>query len=94
MSKVVCLASYYWLGTPTRGTPLRGVPRGSLDLLLGSTGSGRPCLYPASVFPTFSVWYVATYSSSWLAAAAAASVALDCWVPMLLIAMNILFQTA
>ena len=82
----MCLASYYWLGTPPLGasyclvlwiwlrwcallvllarnpstwrlsthppgTPLRGSPWGSRDLFLGSTGSGRPCLYPASVFP-------------------------------------------
>ena len=52
VAKVACLASYYWLGTPPRGNTLRGGPRGIHDLLLGSTGSGRPCLYPASVFPT------------------------------------------
>ena len=55
----VLLASYYWLDTPPlgglvplRGTPLRGSPWGGRDLFLGSTGSGRPCLYPAIVIPT------------------------------------------
>ena len=65
---VFCQASDYWLGTPPRltlivlaevevwlGTPscgTRWVPRGSRGLILGSTGRGRPLLYPASVFPT------------------------------------------
>ena len=35
---------------PSCGT--RWVPRGSRGLILGSTGRGRPLLYPASVFPT------------------------------------------
>ena len=39
-----------WLGIPSCGT--RWVPRGSRGLILGSTGRGRPFLYPASVFPT------------------------------------------
>ena len=42
--------SDYWLGTPPRGTSW--VPRGSRDLILGSTGSGRPRLYLTIVFPT------------------------------------------
>ena len=39
-----------WLGTPSCGT--RWVPRGIRVLILGSSGRGRPRLYPASVFPT------------------------------------------
>ena len=46
---VICRASDYWLGTPSRGT--RWVPRGSRGLILGSTGRGRPRLQPAIVFP-------------------------------------------
>ena len=38
------------LGIPSCGT--RWVPRGSRGLIMGSTGRGRPLLYPASVFPT------------------------------------------
>ena len=65
---VVCRASDYWLGTPPRETLMvlvevevwlvtpsrvtRFVQRGSQGLILGSTGRGRPCLYPTSVFPT------------------------------------------
>ena len=52
VAKAVCRASYYWLGTPPRGNPWMGSPRGGQDLLLGSTGSGCPRLYPASVSPT------------------------------------------
>ena len=39
-----------WLVTLSWGT--RCVPRGSRGLILGSTGRGRPLLYPVSVFPT------------------------------------------
>ena len=39
-----------YLGIPSCGT--RWVPRGSRGQILGSTGRGRPLLYPASVFPT------------------------------------------
>ena len=65
---VVCRTSYYWLGTPPRVTLMvlvefevwpvslswgtRCVPRGSQGLILGSTGRGRPRLYPVSVLPT------------------------------------------
>ena len=65
---VVCRTSDYWLGTPPPVTLMvlvevevwsvslswgtRCVPRGSQGLILGSTGRGRPRLYPASVFPT------------------------------------------
>ena len=68
---VVCRASDYWIGTPPHGivmvlvevevwlvTPsrvTRCVPRGSRGMILGSTGRGRPRLYPASVFPTLTI---------------------------------------
>ena len=39
------------LGIPSCVT--RWVPCGSRGLILGSTGRGRPLLYPASVFPTY-----------------------------------------
>ena len=65
---VVSRSSDYWLGLSPHvnlialvdvevclGIPscvTRWVPRGSRGLILGSTGRGRPLLYPASVFPT------------------------------------------
>ena len=65
---VVFRTSDYWLGTPPHVSLMvlvevevwfvslswgtRCVPRGSRGLILGSTGRGRPFLYPASVFPT------------------------------------------
>ena len=73
---VVCRTSDYWLGTPPHVTLMvlvevevmfvslswgtRCVPRGSRGLILGSTGMGRPLLYPASVFPTYTVAYMST----------------------------------
>ena len=65
---VVSRSSNYWLGMSPPITLLalvdvkvclgkpscvtRWVPRGSRGLILGSTGRGRPLLYPAIVFPT------------------------------------------
>ena len=65
---VVSRSSDYWLGISPHLTLIalvdvevclgillcvtRWVPRGSRGLILGSTGRGRPLLYPASVFPT------------------------------------------
>ena len=65
---VVCRASDYWLGTLAHETLMVlvevevwlvtlswgtcCVPCGRRGLILGSTGRGRPLLYPASVLPT------------------------------------------
>ena len=65
---VVSQSSNYWLGISPRVTLIalvevevclgirscgtRWVPRGSRGLILGSTGRGRPLLYPASVSQT------------------------------------------
>ena len=44
-----CIIATHWRVTPPGGTLLPCVTRG---LILGRTGSGRPRLYPPTVFPT------------------------------------------
>ena len=45
----------HWPGTPPGGTLLVMVPRVSRGLIIGRTGSGRPRLYPPTIFPTVTV---------------------------------------